>query len=777
MQISQYVRVRGARWRIVDIRAGDGCRIVTLAGAAPPNVGIERRVLTPFDDVEPIERRRTPRAIAGRRWRRACRALIAADTPPGRLRSVRSARLDVLPHQLAPALAVLRGDAARVLLADAVGLGKTIQAALVAAELLDRGLVERVLVITPAGLRDQWIRELADRVGVGAVGVDARVVRRRTAELPLGVNPWSTIRVAAASVDYIKRTEVLPALLSARWDLVIVDEAHNVAGDSDRRIAVDRLARRASHVILITATPHNGDRTAFASLCALGAVNADPLLLFRRTRADVGLDSRRTVRVLRVRPHAAERRMHALLERYAQAVRAERAGVELALSTLVKRACSSPRSLEQSVRRRLASLGGANVDGDQLALPLGDPSGELLAADEAPAWPPELALADGRRERRLLTAVADAAANAVEHETKVRALRRVLRRTHESAVVFTEYRDTLIHVQQALAGLPVLTLHGGMTRQDRDAVVQRFVRQPTAILLATDAAGEGLNLHHACRRVINLELPWNPMRLEQRIGRVDRIGQTRRVHALHLVAADTAETEILARLRMRLTTAGRDVGAPDPLGYANGEDTPDTARIDGSLLFQVDLREAATEEAGRLCFARRIAVEGDAAALARLEADGAWVAIGRRSDLRRVLGPRSLVLWRVRFEDALGRTVESKLIPLLVEAKSRAGDAEFRARVTAEAGSWLAEAERVIRSYAATRLAREHAVADALRRGDVTLFQGGLFDRREERARLETADIAASLDRLVTDRIRAVTDAASIRAAEPDWLLAIVPPR
>ena len=113
---------------------------------------------------------------------------------------------------------------------------------------------------------------------------------------------------------------------------------------------------------------------------------------------------------------------------------------------------------------------------------------------------------------------------------------------------------------------PALLLHGGLNRDERSTVLAAFARDPRGLLLATDAAAEGLNLHHHCRLVINLELPWNPMRLEQRIGRVDRIGQRRIVHAFHLIARGTAEARLLAHLRERVTAAQDDIGAPDPLG-------------------------------------------------------------------------------------------------------------------------------------------------------------------------------------------------------------------
>ena len=574
------VVVRRVRWQVVDVRAYERCEVVTLRGISPPHAGAERRVLTPFETVERLERIRTARRVRGVPWRRACRALIAADVPPGSLRSAAAARMDLMPYQLEPALAVVRGMGSRVLIADEVGLGKTIQAGLIVSELRARGAVERVLVLTPAGLRDQWVQELADRFAIDASSVDGRMLRRLAAELPVGLNPWSTLTAAIASVDYVKRVEVLPAVAARAWDLVIVDEAHGVAGDSDRHAAVHALASRAAYVVLLTATPHSGDRRTFASLCDLGAVDDSSLLAFRRTRDEVGIGGTRRVHALRVRLSAPARRLHSMLAQYGDAVRAERppGGVHdacLAVSVLHKRALSSPWSLARSVERRLAMLGTTGIDAEdrveQLALPLGDPQGDLVAADEAPAWPADLRLSDPRRERRMLDALASAALDASRDDAKLSALGRLLRRAGESAVVFTEYRDTLLHIRDRLAGIDglppvVVVLHGGLGRDDRLAALAQFSRAPRALLLATDAAAEGLNLHRRCRLVVNLELPWNPMRLEQRIGRVDRIGQTRTVHAFHLIAGGTGEPRILARLRARLAVARAELGAPDPLG-------------------------------------------------------------------------------------------------------------------------------------------------------------------------------------------------------------------
>src|SRR5436190_2365719 len=396
MQISQHVRVRGTRWRIVDIRPYEDCQAVTLAGASAAHAVVECQVLAPFDDIDPIAANRRPRFARARTWWRACRTLLADDAPPGALRSVHRAHIEIVAHQLEPALAIVRGLGSRVLLADEVGLGKTIQAVIIVSELRTRRVADRVLVIAPAGLRDQWVQELSIRFGLEAHLVDAPALRRFSATLPLGVNPWTIRRIAIASIDYVKRPEVLPALLAAPWDVLIVDEAHGAAGDSERQAAIAAIAARTAYVVLLTATPHSGDARSFASLCRFGAAGGDDdLVVFRRRRADVRSGAVRKIHTVRVRPSPQELQLHARLERYVAAVRAERDGAWLAESVLHKRALSSAWSLARSVERRLEALAGSEPSAArQLGLPFANADGEFAEADDEPAWPAEVGLSD-----------------------------------------------------------------------------------------------------------------------------------------------------------------------------------------------------------------------------------------------------------------------------------------------------------------------------------------------------------------------------------------------
>jgi superfamily II DNA or RNA helicase len=740
MQISQSdrVRVRRTNWHVADVRSYGACTLVTLEGAELVNSGLQLRVLSPFERVERIVRPARPRRISTRAWRRACRALIANQSSPQCLRSLTAADVDLLPYQLEPALAVVAGLSARLLVADDVGLGKTIQAGAIAAELRARGAADRVLVLTPAGLRDQWQRELR-RFALSAAIADVSTLRRTCRRLPPGVNPWLTLDVAIASIDYVKQLDVLSDVASCRWDLLIVDEAHNAVGDSERHAAVAALAARTTYLVLLTATPHSGNRSAFESLCALGADGTRPLLAFRRTRPEAGTTTRRRVHRLLVRPAAAERRMHGVLAQFSRAVDRDRgSAAALALATLHKRALSSARSLRLSVERRLAALdSGPEGDAGQLPLPL-EPgwsaAGELNPEDAAPEWPDALQLNDRGRERQWLSDLAAAAA-ACTSESKVAALGRLLRRTAEPMIVFTEYRDTLLHVR-AQIGQDALVLHGGMRREERDATLEHFAAGPTRVLLATDAAAEGLNLHERCRMVVNLELPWNPMRLEQRIGRVDRIGQRRTVHAFHLIARGAEQSRMLVRLRERIAEAQRAVAAPDPLGR-------DGATPSGSSSPLLEpppayLRDAAAREARRITALRRFSRPLEPTRPGLVDV-GPCLARTRRWRTRALLADRALTLWRVVAEDGSGRFVGSVVVALAVPDGALAGNPpELAERASDAAAAWFRDAVGTHEQFTASRLHRARALLEQPP-GPSRLFQPGLFDRRTEQARLATA--------------------------------------
>ena len=622
----EVVRIREERWSVCRCVQHAAVAVIDVRGCDRSNRGIETRFLLPFDTFQRLPAVRAMRIVSRRRWQLLARhTLAAAVAHYDSLRTLAAARIDILPFQLEPALAMLRGVATRMLIADEVGLGKTVQAGLLAAETLEREGDARVLVVCPASLREQWVDELATRFDLAPTVLDSGTLARLDLDAVTGANPWAAHRLIVTSVDYVKRAEVMRALESLVWDLVIVDEAHRLAGRSDRHAAAAILGDRARALVMLTATPHSGDEEAFARLCRIGSLHGHfPLAVFHRTRRDAGLTSARRTSWLAVTATPAERAMHDALTEYARLVwrqqgpsRSPGRAAQLAMIVLLRRACSSAAALARSIERRMAWLTGGVADEVQPGLPFGD-EGSDEEPERALAAPglPEL-----DRERHLLQRILDLASDARGRESKLRAIRRLLRRTGESAIVFTEYRDTLAHLAAALDEFGCVELHGGLTTVERQHVLHRFVSGSARILIATDAASEGLNLHDRCRLVIHLELPWNPLRIEQRVGRVDRIGQQKRVHQVLLVAAGTAEQSTVAThiqeraARVQQTMAamrpdGLDERAvaervlglsspPPPEGETGAAALPDE-------VFVADLRARAMEEAARGATARRL---------------------------------------------------------------------------------------------------------------------------------------------------------------------------
>ena len=701
------VRIRGERWRIAAESSFDDVAILEVEGCDATNQGARTRFIRAFERIDRVgPRSSVPRVVPLERWRRAARAALASTVPHWTsLRAAAHADLTILPFQLEPAIAVTRGDACRILIADEVGLGKTIQAGLIIAEAISRTANARILVVSPAGLRDQWRGELNARFNLSPEILDAEGIARTAAHLVTDVNPWSLHPVAITSIDFIKRPEVLRSLEPLTWDVIVFDEAHALAGRSDRATAAAALARRARTVVMLTATPHSGDEEAFARLCSLGDIDgAFPLMTFHRTRRGIGLPHGRRALQLRIRPTSDEDEMHRELARYVVRLKEESASAGgLVASILIRRACSSASSLARSVQRRITLLGEAPAAaGNQLILPCFDadtdeePGAELGAA----------ALRDREEEMRCLQRLLDRSGDAARAESKLRAVRRLIRRTGEPALVFTEYRDTLQHLAADLAELAPLQLHGGLSARERVEVLRRFTSGTSRVLLATDAASEGLNLHHRCRLVVNLELPWTPMRLEQRIGRVDRLGQSRRVHAVQLVARSTAEESLIVRLDQR------------------------TGRMEAALTAQdtSPLRGHAESEAARLRVAKMLVQTPAQSSLAN---QPLVTFVKRQPHV-------SIWMFRCSCVDCTGHAVFETIGGLCDTRGRSAIDGDLLKAALRHRENLLTATSAALGLWLDLAIRRERSMLHALRQSHARLsassLQPGLFDRRAERA-------------------------------------------
>jgi superfamily II DNA or RNA helicase len=764
------VEARGERWRVLETTAFEDCEECRLAGAAPSNAGITRALLLPFDRPRPLERRQRWRRVGRRRWVLACRALLASGESLAGLRGAATATLDLLPYQLEPALAAADGQL-RLLLADEVGLGKTVQAGFILADLAGRIDACRSLVLCPAGLCSQWQRELQERFGLDASVVDLGTLRALTGAGEPGGTAWDRAPLAIVSLDFVKRPEVLQGLARVRWDVLIVDEAHLAAVARERAGAVNWLARRSRRVVLLTATPHPGVPGAFEALCRVGRLPGEaPIVMFRRTRASLGLHVERRTRVLLLPLSDAERRLRAELHRYAARVwrsgdrQPGSGGAKLAMLVLSKRAASGNGPLLRSLDRRLRRLERADDPASaQLDLPL-----EYDDHDDSDGEPDAVLGAPGLTSRATEVAILGrlvslARAALTVGDTKLDALVRLLRRARQPAIVFSEYRDALAAAAARLPReLETVMVHGGLDRGARDDAVRAFTAGHAVVLLATDAAAHGLNLQARCRLVVNLDLPWNPVRLEQRIGRVDRIGQRRAVHAVHLVCAAGDERRVLDRLRARSAAAREALGggrgpadldvemevAAEVFGRRRGpavrEPAPRRSTERGPCFHSGDRSAEAELEAARLARLRQLIARGVAvirAVAARLDAASPWWTLLRQRDMR---GLHVLALYDLAVVDGRGALLERALVPIIGEWTR---GSRFVSGVDFEACEKLAREAAVLRcEVLARRLrprldaerSREEALAEVVDAVPVLAVQGGLFDRRGLR-RLEEA--------------------------------------
>jgi superfamily II DNA or RNA helicase len=772
--------VRGRIWTVLERTPFEDCEALRLAAPGAEHTSSTCTLLVPFDRPVRVRLQRSVHVVRPRRWRRILHRLAAAARPFGALPEAARAAIEILPHQLEPAIAMLGRGAARVLVADEVGLGKTIQAGLLLQELARRRNSFRALIVGPAGLREQWSHELSARFGLPSTIAGGPWLSRIAREIPPDVNPWILPGIYISSFDFIKRPEVLRPLEDALWDALVVDEAHAATLGSDRRAAVHAVALRARRVMLLTATPHTGDALGFRALCAIGETvpGADPLMFFRRSRADLGPHVRRRTTLLPVHLSASEERMHRLLEAYSALVCGDAsarsdARPRLAMIVLRKRALSSAASLAVSCRKRQALLSGTTrpAGEQQMLLPLGDEDPlEDVEPDSILAAP---GLADADRERRWLAAIAGTAELAALGESKARILLRLLGRMREPAIVFTEYRDTLERLRRAIAPLhpDVAVLHGGMTPQERSAVQQEFNARGS-LLLATDAASEGLNLQRRCRAVIHYELPWSPARIEQRTGRVDRIGQSRRVHEIILVAEDTAERLVLAPLTRRAVRAGKSLaGGPSSLLVLLTESRIAAAVMDGTSAGE---REKDDEPDGRHTIAAPPDIRGEAVdEAARLQCQRAWSALAARGgDEARIAVttlrgdvPGFTCVYDFSLVTEDGTAAHTEIVPVHVAEDVAPhpstpgamrqvvrGFLESRERVVRELvaghmGSRVADLERRHIRALTSLASRERSMTAALPSPSQQLVQAGLFDGRAIRAKaVRTASVAALLE-------------------------------
>ncbi len=528
------------------------------------------------------------------------------------LLAVNTSKIDPLPFQIEAVYEyILKLPRIRFLIADDPGAGKTIMAGLVIKELKLRGLVKRILIVVPGHLKDQWRRELKEKFDESFVIIDRRVM-----DSLYGENPWQRENQVITSMDFAKREDILPSLSSVHWDLVIVDEAHKMAayryGDklskTDRYKLGEVLSKNSEHLLFLTATPHKGDPENFrlfldllipgffakSELIKESIEKGDNPLFIRRLKEDLkDFDGRpiftnRYPKTIKFRLSDDEKMLYNKLSEYVitQYKKAEakkkRNNVAFALLILQRRMASSTYALLESLKRRKEKLEELLNKPEFPKKPYDYAQiEEIEDYEEWERWEKEkewetISIAETKeeleKEIRTLEELISLANEIVkeEKEVKLKELKKALEegfkkiremRGNEKILIFTESKDTMEYLVEKIRswGYLVNYIHGGMKLEER-IEAEKIFRDKTQVMVATEAAGEGINLQF-CHLMINYDIPWNPVRLEQRMGRIHRYGQQKDVYVFNLVAEDTREGNILAKILDKLEEIRQALGS------------------------------------------------------------------------------------------------------------------------------------------------------------------------------------------------------------------------
>ncbi len=615
------------------------------------------------------------------------------------LQSPFRAGIDIEDYQLDPLVRAIQMPRVNLLVADDVGLGKTIEAGLVVLELILRHRARRILIVCPASLQIQWQQQMRDKFGLEFRIVDSDLMKQLRRTRGLRVNPWNHYPRLITSIDFLKRErplrlfrEVLPQgserAYPRKFDVLIIDEAHNVAPSGRGRYATDSLRTAAirtsaphfEHKLFLTATPHNGYQESFTALLELldnqrFARGVPPdreqlgAVMVRRLKTEIlkwdgspRFPSREPLPI-EVPYTDEEKEIHNLLKRYTRlrleqaSGSAERYAAEFVLKLLKKRLFSSPAAFadtlakhEQAVRRlrkfpvTKPSLATLLREADRLDEEYADDR-ELEASTEEAVEAATLAFSQlSTEEEQLLARLRSWAEKArFRPDSKASELIQWLRDnvrpngqwSDERVIIFTEYRATQKWLEGILAtegltgGDRLMTLYGGMDSQQRERVKAAFQYDPhgspVRILLATDAASEGIDLQNHCHQLIHYEIPWNPNRMEQRNGRIDRHGQrAQKVLVYHFAPAGfarrqqdptakpselEADLEFLMRAAIKINTIREDLGKVGPiiaqqveeamLGRRSALDTTEAERQAGPIKRLLRLERNLREEIER----------------------------------------------------------------------------------------------------------------------------------------------------------------------------------
>ncbi len=513
-----------------------------------------------------------------------------------------------LPHQLHVLNRALSNNNVRYILADEVGLGKTIEAGLIIKELKTRGIIKRILIVCPTGLVTQWSLEMQDKFNEKfhvILPEDYDTIRKITGnedvygQFDQVISPMDSIKPLERRVGWTEEKiaqyneERIYSIINSGWDLVVIDEAHRVAGSSGEvaRYKLGNLLAAASpYLLLLTATPHNGktepflrlirlvDEKAFPNINAIVKEQVAPYVIRTEKREAIDnngnkLFKNRTTRAIELHwdeRHSMQCRLYEMVSDYvsqnynkAMRNRGKNMWFVFLLIMMQRLVTSSTSAVRESMERRVKVL-------EEQAFKYQSMSEEEFAEMELEENMEDAIAAISLDIKEEIAQLNDIIAVAKQAEfqyldVKVEPLLEIIddlfaEDRQRKVIIFTEFVATQSYLVKLLKdrGYSTSILNGSMSIEERNAVLQEF-KTETDILISTDAGGEGLNLQFS-NCIINYDLPWNPMKIEQRIGRVDRIGQQRDVIVYNFILADTVENRVKAVLEEKLSVILKEIG-------------------------------------------------------------------------------------------------------------------------------------------------------------------------------------------------------------------------
>ena len=609
------VLVRDAEWIVRRVDHAPGGYQITCEGASELVRGREAVFLTSLErSIEVLDPAQT-RLVADRSAQFADSLLYMesqlrqAVPNDGEIHVGHTAAMDVVPYQLEPAHLALGRPRQRILIADAVGLGKTLEAGILVSELIARGRGRRILVLVVKSMLAQFQKEFWSRFAIPLTRLDSVGIQRVRNRIPTNHNPFYYYDKSIISIDTLKQdAEYRTYLEQTRWDIIVIDEAHNVAdrGTSSLRSRLaKRLAKCSDTLIMLSATPHDGRARSFASLVNMldATAIADPNdytkedfrpgLVIRRFKKDVQAQVREAFRDREVHAQkftastTEEAAYEALLAVPTADGRATR-NRDLFHVTLEKALFSSPAACLETLDERLKRRQRETINGDVPAAA----RAEMAALQRLREALEKIAPADYAKYQALLAAIRD---GQPFHWTPDTAADRL--------VIFTERIATLNWLRTRLAEDLALMrdqidiLHGALSDIEQQRVVEDFGNavRPVRVLLCSDVAAEGINLHYQCHRLIHFDMPWSLMVFQQRNGRVDRYGQTATPQIVYLVTQSAnptirGDTRILEVLMAKDEQAYKNIG--DPSVFMDVYDAAEEERITEAAIANGESAEA-----------------------------------------------------------------------------------------------------------------------------------------------------------------------------------------